>query len=175
MTRKVSRSASLLAAAAVFSLVATPALARDRWGGGGWGRGHDRVDAGDIFTGILIIGGIAAIASAASKSAKDKRERESRQDERYDDRDEGRNSSADYARDDNRSVSVNSGTGLDNAVNRCVDEVGRGSTTVEEVESVNRDAEGWRVTGSTGGGGNFSCTVDRDGRIRNVNIDGRAI
>ena len=75
MTRRFSRSARLLATAAAFSLVATPALARDGWGGG-WGRHNDRVDAGDIFTGILIIGGIAAIASAASKSAKDKRERE---------------------------------------------------------------------------------------------------
>ena len=71
MGRKVSRIAATLAAVATFSIAATPALARDRWGGGDWGRHyrHDRVDAGDIFAGVLIIGAIAAIASASSKTA----------------------------------------------------------------------------------------------------------
>ena len=65
-----SRFAAALAAAAALALSATPALAQVwGWGGGGWGHHHrDRVDAGDVIAGILIIGGIAAIASAASKS-----------------------------------------------------------------------------------------------------------
>ena len=64
-----SRPAVAIAAAAMLSVTATPVLARDwGWGGGGgYGRHHrhhDRVDAGDIFAGVLILGGIAAIASA---------------------------------------------------------------------------------------------------------------
>ena len=78
MFTRISRSASTLAAAAVLSMAVAPAVAEARgWRGGGWGGGwghrghHDRVDAGDIFAGILIIGGIAAIASAASKADRD--------------------------------------------------------------------------------------------------------
>jgi DNA-binding protein YbaB len=31
------------------------------------------------------------------------------------------------------------------------------------------------VQGRTSGGGQFSCSIDGDGRIRNVSIDGRAV
>ena len=42
---------------------------RGGWGRGGWGGRHhhdDGIDGGDVFAGLLILGGIAAIASAAS-------------------------------------------------------------------------------------------------------------
>jgi hypothetical protein len=55
----LSKSA-LLAAGAATLASASPALARHD----GWGR--DRIDAGDVIAGALIIGGIAAIASAGS-------------------------------------------------------------------------------------------------------------
>ena len=56
-----------------------------------------------------------------------------------------------------------------------MDEVSRGTTKVEEIDSVNRDGDGWRVQGRTSGSGNFTCAIDGDGRIRNVSIDGRAV
>lgn len=164
MTGKFKRTAAAVALAASFSMAATPVMAR---GWGGHYRHHDRIDGGDVLAGILIIGGIAAIASAASKASKqqrDYREPMPRQ------RDDG----ARYGSDDDR-PEWREGTGIDSAINRCIDEVNRGRTQVGEVDSVNRADGGWRITGTTTGNGNFSCTIDRDGRIRNVNVDGQAI
>ena len=60
----------LLAAAAATTLAAFPASARDGWRSG---RHHnDRIDAGDIIAGALIIGGIAAIASSGSGRSRDR-------------------------------------------------------------------------------------------------------
>ena len=171
---KISRSAAVLASAAAFSMTASPVMARD-WGWGGWGhhRHRDRVDAGDVLAGILIIGGIAAVASAASKANKNKqRERDYRYpDDNYPQQRE--RDGGNYA-DDDRPVWNESG-GINEAIDRCREEVSRGSTKIDEVDAVNREGDGWRVQGRTSGGGNFSCTIDGDGRIRNVNIDGRAI
>ena len=171
MTGKFKRVATTLALAATASLAATPAMARG-WGGG-WGgqyRHHDRVDGGDILAGILIIGGIAAIASAANKASKQRPDQGDYREPLPRQRDEAPR----YGRDDDR-PEWREGTGIDGAINRCIDEVNRGKTRVGEVDSVNRDADGWRIAGTTTGNGNFSCMIDRDGRIRNVNIDGRAI
>lgn len=173
MGRRVSRIAATLAAVATFSIAATPALARDRWGGGNWGRHyrHDRVDAGDIFAGVLIIGAIAAIASAANKAKKEQRPVEP--EPRYPDDGYRPGGSGNYGADDR--PEWREGTGIDSAVNRCRDEVSRGDTRIDSVESVSREGDGWRVEGRATGGNTFSCTVDGDGRIRNVNIGGRAI
>ena len=176
MGRKVSRIAATLAAVATFSIAATPALARDRWGGGNWGRHykHDRVDAGDIFAGVLIIGAIAAIASASSKAKKAERQVEPEPRYPSDDYQRGNpGNSGNYGGDDR--PEWREGTGIDSAVNRCRDEVSRGNTRIDSVDSVARDGDGWRVQGKATGGAGFSGTVDGDGRIRNVNIDGRAI
>lgn len=173
MGRKVSRIAATLAAIATFSIAATPALARDRWGGGNWGRHyrHDRVDAGDIFAGVLIIGAIAAIASAANKSKQEPRRVDP--EPRYPDNDYRPGDSGSYGADDR--PEWREGTGIDSAVNRCRDEVSRGKTRIDSVESVSREGDGWRVEGRATGGAAFSCTVDGDGRVRNVNVGGRAI
>lgn len=172
MNRKTSRFRALLVSAAALSMVATPAMANHDWG---WGSRHhrDRVDAGDVLTGILIIGGIAAIASAASNSNKNKkRDRYERREESYPDQRDQR----DYSRDDRPEwQEQQSGGGINSAINRCMSEVSRGSSRVDEVDSVAREGDGWRVMGRTSSGSQFSCAVDRDGRIRNVNIDGRAI
>jgi hypothetical protein len=175
MNRKTTSFRSLLLSAAALSMVATPALANHNWGWGG--RHHrDRVDAGDVLTGILIIGGIAAIASAASSNNNKKRQRYERREESYPDQRDQR----DYSRDDNRPEwqdgrGPETGGGINSAINRCMSEVSRGSSKVQDVDSVAREGDGWRVMGSTTSGSQFSCAVDRDGRIRNVNIDGRAI
>lgn len=174
-----SRPAVAAALAATLSMVATPVMAR---GYGGWGGRHhhrDRVDAGDVLAGVLIIGGIAAIASAASNSAKQKRERE--QDYRYPD-DGYRQDSGRYGDYNDRGTADRGGStgysrsadGLNAAVDRCVGEVERGERRVETVDTVDRDSNGWRVAGRTNGGRDFACTVDGDGRIRSVTIDGSA-
>jgi len=171
-----SRPAIALAAAAAFALSASPAMAR------GWHRWHhDRVDAGDVFAGLVIVGGLAAIAAAASRAKSDKREREP--DYRYPDRD-----SRDYRdyeqppqRYDGRpgrdaySGSWRSGGSMDGAVDICVNEVERGDRQIESVESVSRDPEGWRVDGRIVGGRDYSCVVDGDGRVRHATVDGRTI
>ena len=164
MIANKSRFAAVLASAAALSLSASPALAQG-WGGGGWGHHHrDRVDAGDVIAGILIIGGIAAIASAASSKKRDRRD-----DNRPDypgDRTSG------YGNDNDQQWQQN--VGVDSAVNRCTSEVSRGSNRGPSVESINRDGDGWRVQGRTGEGAEFSCSVDGNGRVRNVQVDGRA-
>lgn len=173
MKHAFSRGAAMLASAAALSMAATPALARDRWGGGwggGWGRHHDRVDAGDIFAGILIIGGIAAIASAASKSSKNRRD----DDRRYpEDRD--------YRGGDYREAPARDAYGagysgeMNDAVNRCIDEVNRGQVRVDSIDAAERDGNGWRVRGRAGANSQFSCAIDGEGRIRQVSIDGHAV
>lgn len=175
MNRNMTGFRSLLLSAAALSMVSTPALANHNWGWGG--RHHrDRVDAGDVLTGILIIGGIAAIASAASSKNK-KSQRYERREESYPDNRDQR----DYSRDDDRPEWQDqqgreaAGGDINSAINRCMSEVSRGSSRVQDVDSVAREGEGWRVMGRMSTGSSFSCAVDRDGRIRNVNIDGRAL
>ncbi len=167
MNRFNSRGAAILASLAVLSLSVSPAMARD-WGGGGHHRHRDRVDAGDIFAGILILGGIAAIASAASKSGKNSRPRT---EPPYPDADLEQDANGGYVRDDR--PQWNEGTSINSAINRCMDEIDRGRTRVESVDSVGRDGDGWRVQGRVDGDGEFTCLLDGDGRIRQLAIDGQ--
>jgi len=110
-------------------------------------RRHRGVDAGDVLAGVLILGGIAAVASAAKNS----RDRYPSRDTRYPDPRRG-----DYRYDDGR--------GIDRAVTICVDEIER-NARVETVDAVNRNARGWNVTGSLYDGQGFSCSIGEDGRI----------
>ena len=189
-----SRSAVSVAAAAALAMTASPAMARHYH--------RDRgIDGGDVLAGVLIIGGIAAIASAASK---DRRDRETRYPDRYpregdyrsypnDDpdyrndrdyrsqRDEPyyRNPSGGYDYDDRQeqygSRDWRDAGSMDGAVSSCVGEIERGRDDVDTVESVEREDEGWRVAGRVESGREFTCTVDGDGRIRRVAVDGRAL
>jgi gas vesicle protein len=173
-----SRSAIATAIAATAMMTASPVFAR---GYGGWGhyRHRDRVDAGDILAGVLIIGGIAAIASAASKSGKDRRDRDYRTEGRDypDTRPDYREESGRYGdyRDERDNRGGASYSAIDGAVSACVGEVERGDRRVESVDSVNRNGEGWTVQGEASDGRTFACDVDEDGRIRRVAMDGRAI
>lgn len=167
MTIFRSRAAAALAAAAALSLTATPAFAR------GWRHHHDGVDAGDVFAGLLIVGGIAAIAAAASKSNRE------REDARYRDypdyRDDGyrdvppqrydERGGDDYR--DRSSGAWRSGVGVDAAVDACAGEIEQGRTRIDSVETVNREGDGWRVSGRADGR-DFSCSVDGSGRVRSV-------
>jgi hypothetical protein len=130
-------------------------------------RGHrhrHRVDAGDVLAGVLIIGGIAAIASAASKSERRDRYR----DERYRDyRDDRR-----YDRDDRRTTRRSAGgRGIDGAVDQCLAEIER-DVRVDSVDSVDRSGDGWRVTGTIFNGDRFTCRIDENGRIEDVDYGG---
>lgn len=170
MTITTSRWAAMLAAGALCSLGASPAAAQNwggGWDGGNWGHHRNHVDAGDVLAGILIIGGIAAIASAVNSNKRGSRNDRSRYPGDNPDARAGR-----YGNDNDQQWQQNGG--VDSAVNRCTSEVSRGSDRGTTVESINRDGDGWRVQGRTGAGGEFTCSVDGNGQIRNVQVDGHA-
>lgn len=120
---------------------------------------HRHVSTGDVLAGVLIIGGIAAIASAASKD----------RDERYRDRDY-RDRPYDYRerRGDSR---YDNSRGIDRAVSMCVDRIER-DVRVDSVDGVDRTGEGWRVTGTLYNGEGFTCRIGEDGRIDDVDYGG---
>ncbi len=124
--------------------------------------GRNRVDAGDILAGVLILGGIAAVASAATRgNERDRRYPDNRYpDARYpDNRYPAQNSTY-------RSADVG---GIDRAVSMCVESIER-DTRVESVDSVDRNASGWRVTGRLYDGAGFSCSIGADGRIDAIDL-----
>jgi len=176
MSQRFSRISAILAATAAACMVASPAMARG-WGGSHYRhyRYHDGIDGGDILAGVLILGGIAAIASAANKADKDRRESE------YPYPDNTGRPERDYAPDDNapdsepgagRSYAGSGAVG--DAVETCAEEIERGDRQIDSVESVVRDGDGWRVEGEVDGGRNFSCSVSDSGQIRSATVGGRA-
>ena len=166
-----SKFTAALAASAACALAASPALAHEHgnWGGGGWGHHDDGLDVGDVFAGLLVIGGIIAIASAASNASKNAhsgayKAPPARSGETY-----GNDTRPQWQQHET------GGGGIDNAVDRCTEEVARGTTRVDRVDTVSRSGEGWRVAGRATSGSQFACTVDSDGRIRSVTLDGHAL
>lgn len=114
------------------------------------------IDGGDVVAGVLILGGIAAIASAVSK--KDART------ERY---------PAPYPappRGDYRD-SYRGNDGLGNAADMCVEEIER-DRRVESVDQVQRLASGWIVSGTLYDGQDFVCTIGQNGRIETIDYAG---
>lgn len=155
---------------------ATTEWRRCRWGCG-WG-GHrrgwrrNRVDAGDVLIGAAIIGGIAAIVSSNNRRERDRDvvivDREVRNpdwrndDRRYDDRRDDRRVSAPRG---------NGASGLDNAVNQCLDRIER-DVRVDTVDDVERTASGWQVSGSIFNGAQFRCRIGNNGQIDTIDYDG---
>lgn len=179
-----------IATAAVSAMAlagATPAQARDR----------DRIDAGDIIAGAVIIGGIAAIASAANKD---------RNRYRYDDR---RYRERDYRYNDRYGYNHRRGNPR-RAVEKCIRAAERDArrygyrfADVTEIRDVDRRSYGWRVKGRMvvdgnrgygryntrynrydrydrhgrydrgyyGDAGRFTCHIER-GRVVDVNFRG---
>lgn len=185
---QTTRFAAIAGMAAALSMAATPAVAAEHSANTGsagfpfatpvvfdkdamnadryrrWHR-RNRVDAGDVLAGVLILGGIAAVASAASKA--DRRERDYRyRDYRYPDR------PYDYRerRGDSRN---DAGRGIDNAVDMCVSRIER-DVRVESVDEVDRTGEGWSVSGSLYNGERFTCRIGPDGRVEDVDFGGYA-
>ncbi len=179
-----SRAALVAASLAALSLTATPASAR-HW------RHHDRgVDGGDVLAGVLILGGIAAVAAAASSSGSSRdRNRETRDyrypetrypsDDQYRDWRAERDSNSGYApggESQPYGASDWRGAGaIDGAVNACAGEIQSGERRIDSVEGVNRESDGWRIDGRLQDGRAFSCTAGPDGRIRSATVDGRAL
>ncbi len=213
MTNGSFRAAAALALAGSLSLAATPALAavgvlaihsdgghgvvlaHDHWGGWGggyrgWGR-HNNIDAGDVIAGVLILGGIAAIASAVSNANKSRRTPQYRTPGQTDDtwrngdrgdetwRDDtwrngderptyrgsqGAQSNGRYAQSGGYDPSA-----MNRAVDDCVGEIER-NHRVEGVDTVNRDGGGYAVRGTVRGGQAFACTVGADGRIGSATV-----
>lgn len=142
------------------------------WGGGwdrrrGWRR--NRIDAGDVLIGAAIIGGIAAIASSANR-------RDSQRDVVIVDRNSDWRQ-RDTRRFDDRRTSAprNSGaSGLDNAVNQCLDRIER-DVRVDTVDGAERTGAGWRVSGTLYNGAPFRCRIGNGGQIDGIDFgDGGA-
>ncbi|WP_271438479.1 hypothetical protein [Pontixanthobacter luteolus] len=119
-------------------------------------RRHRGVDAGDVIAGVLILGGIAAVASAASNNSRNER-RYPAPPPRYPD-------------NDRRS---NSGQGIDRAVDMCLSEIER-DVRVDSVDSVDRSGDGWRVTGRIYNGEGFTCRIGNDGAVDGITYGGRS-
>lgn len=141
--------------------------------GGGWGWGGSRgrhhrhrrgSTAGDILTGILILGTVAAVANAAKRA---ERERSYPHPDRYPRPYPDRR--GDY-HPDNR---TDGPQGLEGAADMCLREVER-NARAREVTRVERSANGWLVTGAMADGVAFSCSIGADGRIDRVDVGGRA-
>jgi hypothetical protein len=151
-----------------------PGRWRGGWGGG-WRHRDDGLSGGDVLAGLLVIGGIAAIAVAASNA--DKRKREEARDYPNNRNSDNRYPENRYAppRGQDSAPSQGSGSGsIDAAVDACVAEIERGRDPVDSVDSVTKAVDGWRIEGHLGGGKPFACRVGSDGRIGSVTVDGVA-
>jgi hypothetical protein len=59
---------------------------------------------------------------------------------------------------------------MERAADMCVEQVDRGRDRVADIEEARRTPDGWRVAGTLRSGDGWSCWIDNDGRIRNVDI-----
>ena len=113
--------------------------------------------AGDVLAGILIVGGIAAVADAATRSNRDERYR----DRGYPPPPMNRGG---YGYEDGR--------GIDRAVDMCIAAVER-EGRVRSVDYAERTARGWQIRGALVSGDAFNCSLGADGRIENIDVGGR--
>lgn len=166
----MTASPAVLAASSPFDPFASESNAenaeyRRRWRGYRRYRRGRRVRTGDVLAGVLVLGGIAAIASAANRDRR--RDRDvvvvrDRDNPRYDDR------RYDDRRDDRRSDRRTSGgSGIDNAVSICLNEIER-DVRVDSVDNASRLPEGWLVSGTLFNGSGFNCQIGNDGRIADI-------
>lgn len=116
---------------------------------------RDRIDAGDVIAGVVVLGTIAAIASSVSRSD-ERRDRDARYQER-------------------RSYPPRAGTGargLERAAEMCVDQIER-DVRVKRVDHVSRSAQGWQVTGAIFNGEGFRCVIGVDGQVASIHYGER--
>lgn len=124
-----------------------------------WRKRRLDVDAGDVILGIGLIAAIAAVADSAEKNRRNRSGDEYQRD-------------ADYDREPEPSFRGNDDVG--SAVSACTDAAERTNNgRVDEIASVTREDNGWRVEGEIGND-NFVCTVT-DGRVDDIRIGDREI
>jgi hypothetical protein len=175
--------AAATAVAAAFSMVATPAWAAElprapgqvqTWdadalnvegrGRHGGHRGHHDddwdIDGGDVLTGVLILGGLAAIAGIAGSG---KNRERSYPEASYPEPEPYRGDAGYQA----PQTGYRSG-GMSAAVDTCVAEVEAGRGRVGSVDRASRAGEGWYVAGELEGGADYACWTDGAGRVTNI-------
>lgn len=183
MAGRISRTALGVAGMAM-AILPLAAEARPGWNGRGWnggwnGRGWHRdrgIDGGDVLAGILIIGGIAAIASAASNANRN-RAPDPRNDDDYRYRPEAAPRQDEWRSDGpvrdwqgsgqwNGEQGARAGAtrGLDRAVDNCVTEASR-KDEVDEVFDAARNGNGYRVSGVLRNGDSFTCDISVQGGV----------
>lgn len=197
MRMMTSMAVSAAIIATTIAATPTPAEARGNrygygYGGYGYGYGYrhrNRVDAGDIIAGVLVLGTIAAIADSANRNRRDRddprydnrRDNDRRNDApRYDDRRSDRN----YDRQgDNRRLPAGSRDEEGRASDACgwaAEAQANNGAVLDRINSVTPDGSGWRVDGrlvasgygdSDGSGQSFTCGY-RNGRVDFVQLDG---
>ena len=123
-------------------------------------RHNDGIDGGDLLGGLLVLGGIAAVAAAIDKSGDEQRAR--RDGESYPQR------AYDYrgdqvAQSEWRGRERSFADEQDRAVEACSAEAA-GSGQVDEIHAVEWLESEWRVRGDYQGGGGFTCSVDGNGK-----------
>lgn len=129
----------------------------------GYRHRRGRIDGGDVVAGILILGGIAAIAGAASNSRRDRRD----DDRGYRDRDyRSNNDGYDNRRDSERRSQVGTNA-MERAISACSDAAERqagSDARTSEITAVAKDGNGWRVEGELSGASesNFLCGATND-------------
>ncbi len=128
---------------------------RRRWHRHGH-RHRNRVDAGDVLTGIGILAGVAIIADAASNG--DRRNREDRYPQER--------TSNDRSRDDYQDSS------LEGAISVCSNAAQRSASDarVDEITSARRDGAAWLVSGKLSDARGFDCGA-RDGAVDFIQIN----
>lgn len=127
------------------------------------------IDAGDVLAGVLIIGGIAAVASAASNASRNRDYRNRDYPYRGGDYRDRPYQYRPYRGDSRYADS----RGIDRAVDMCVQAVER-NVRVQSVDSVDRLGEGWRVAGSIYNGDGFTCRIGNGGQVEDVDYGARA-
>lgn len=141
--------------------------------GGGWGGGwrRNRIDAGDVLIGAAIIGGAIAIANSNERRRRDRDVVVVERDADLRDRNWQRDGDWDRG-DDRRAAPRGTGaSGLDNAVNICLDRIGR-DVRVDTVDNVERTGAGWRVSGALFNGSSFQCRIGNSGQIDGIDYGG---
>ncbi|WP_121116443.1 hypothetical protein [Croceibacterium ferulae] len=151
--------------AASLALLTTPVLARDHHRGGwndrgwhdrGWDRRHrdNGIGAGEVIAGVAVLGAIAAIAGV------------------FDGGNDRRNEPVPvrYPEQDQRGYAAGTGSGLDSAVDICVAEIEATGPRISGVDSANRTADGWFVSGALDSGAPFTCRIGNDGRVADVQV-----
>ncbi|MGB5077215.1 MAG: hypothetical protein WBO17_07025 [Sphingorhabdus sp.] len=131
------------AAAAALVSVAVPAQARDR-------RDNDRIGAGEVIAGAVILGGLAAVIASSDNNRGQRYDDPRYDDRRYDDGRAGRDD-YDYGRSGYGNANRNGGGRA--AVNQCVNAVETWSnrysrSDVTQIRDIDRTRGGYRVSGN---------------------------